>query len=183
MYRDLGLLEVQWAGSLYCNRVENCIAGAQWYCNTVGYSGWKDCIAIGWVGWQLYCNTVVTKRSRLGAVSRHSAQPTPTTWPLGPRYDRGKVQRGAGQGVHGTARRGARVSAATRQPVRCDKAMQACDTTGVSATTRRYTALGGATTQPCARAWERLCVPGRAYACLGVLLGQQAVHLVHSICF
>ena len=177
MYRDLNLLEVKWAGSLYCNRVENCIAGAQWYCNTVGYSGWKDCIAIGWVGWQLYCNTIMTKRSRLGAVSRHSAQPAPTTQPLGPRYDRGKVQRGAGQGVLGTARRGVRVSAATRQPARCDKAMQACDTTGVSATTRCYTALGGATTQPCARAWARLCAPGCAARPTGCALGALSLFL------
>ena len=46
---------------LYCKMSE---FGLELYCNTVivlqveSAMCWKDCIAIGWVGWRLYCNTV-----------------------------------------------------------------------------------------------------------------------------
>ena len=49
---------------LYCQMSE---FGLEPYCNTVivlqvgSAMCWKDCIAIGWVGWQLYCNTVGTE--------------------------------------------------------------------------------------------------------------------------
>ena len=49
---------------LYCKMSE---FGLELYCNTVivlqvgSAVCWKDCIAIGWEGWQLYCNTVGTE--------------------------------------------------------------------------------------------------------------------------
>ena len=53
------------------------------------------------------------------------------------------------------------MSAATRQPARCDTAMQACDTAGVLATTRRWGAPR----------YGHVRAPRRACAHLGVLAG------------
>ena len=56
---------------LYCKMSE---FDLELYCNTaivlqVGSAMcWKDCIAIGWVGWQLYCNTVVTEVFSLAGI-------------------------------------------------------------------------------------------------------------------
>ena len=53
---------------------------------------------------------------------------------------------------------GARMSAVSRQPARCDTTMQACDTVGVSATTRRDTTLGGChDTAMCTRLGAPVC--------------------------
>ena len=128
----------------------------------------------------MYRNTlhyiVARKGHEAGFVSRHGreAKPlygqagcaalghdmaiVPTTW-------HGKAHRGAGQDAHG---RGAR-----RAPARCDIAAW------VAIRPRATTMIRPQrpTTRPC------VSTPGRACADLGVLLGQQAVHLVHPAYF
>ena len=41
---------------------------------------WKDCITIRWVGWQLYCNIVVTKAARRQRLYRNTAHCIVLRW-------------------------------------------------------------------------------------------------------
>ena len=90
-------------------------------------------------------------------------------WALGPgARGMARTHKRAGQDAGRAGARGApRAQGHTRRKGarRCDTSAWRCDMAGWAATTKP------------------LCALGRACARLGVLLGQQAVHLVHPACF